>query len=97
MMVLGFLSVHHFNGLVKMRIKRFTLCRNWSQPEFGERVLQLLVDEFDSAAKFRLVGSAGLQGALEAVQGGQQSLQGIGDGLLAEFLLLAGGSLACIL
>ena len=51
MMVLGFLSVHHFNGLVKMRIKRFTLGRDGTKSQFGERILHLLVDEFDAAAK----------------------------------------------
>ena len=61
MMVLGLPSVHHFNRLVKMRIKRFTLRRNGTQSQFGQGILQLFVDEFHSAPKFRLVRSAGLQ------------------------------------
>ena len=52
MMVLGFVGVHHFDGLVKMRIKRFTLRWNGAQSQFEESILQLLVDEFHSAAKF---------------------------------------------
>ena len=93
-MILGFRGVHHLDRLMKMRIKRFPLGRNRTQTQAYQRILQLLVDEFDTAAKFRFVSGARLQRTFEAVQRRQQFFYRIGQRILAKFLLLPGRALA---
>src|SRR3984893_6561365 len=80
-----------------MRIEGLTLGRDWAQPQLDQHILQLLVDEFHSAAKFCLIRGTSLQGALEAIQRGQQRLHRFGYRILTELLLLAGGALPRIL
>ena len=55
MMIFRFVGIYHFDCLVKMRIEWFASRRDRSQSQFHERILQLFVDEFDSAAKFRFI------------------------------------------
>src|SRR6266478_8105495 len=97
MMILGLAGVHHFNGLVEMGIKRLTLRRDRAQSQLGQGILQLPVDQFDSAAKLRLIRGTGLQGALETIQAGQNRLQCIGERVFTELLLFADTALARVL
>ncbi len=87
----------HFDGLVKMRVEGFTLCRNRAQTHFQQCILQLLMDEFNPAAELGFLRRPGLQRALKAVEDRKQRLDRIRYCEFTEVLLLASGAFACIL
>ena len=55
LMIRGVGGFHHFDGFVQVGIELLALRRNRRASQLLQRILQLLVDEFDSAAKFGFV------------------------------------------
>ncbi len=86
-------GLNHFDSLMHVRIEGLAFGRNGSHAQLGQRILQLPIDEFHSAAEVGGVGCH-LQRALEAVEDRQQRPDGICGGVVAEVLLLLGGAAA---
>src|SRR5204862_3337566 len=95
LVIFGVAGIHHFDSLVKTGIERLTLGLNGTQTHFQQGVIQLLVNQFDAVAKFRAVRFSP-QGALKAVQAGEQSFYRICNSIFAELLLLALGTLSSV-
>jgi hypothetical protein len=51
MMVGHVVALHHLNGFVQMRVKRLPLRRNALDADLLQRLLQLLVDQFNPATE----------------------------------------------
>ena len=51
LMIVGVGGVHHLDGFMQMGIERLALRRNGAQAQLLQRILQLLVDELNSAAE----------------------------------------------
>ena len=87
--------IHHFDGLMNMRVKRLPSSFNRLQRKFLQRSLQLLVDQLHAIAE---LGGIGLhfQCPLKAVEHGQQRFDGIGCRVVAKILLLLGGPTPCV-
>jgi hypothetical protein len=77
-----------------MRIKNFALRGNGPEAQLRQCVMHLPVDEFDAAEIF-IIGMS-FQGAVEAIEDGQQGFHGFRDGVLFELGLIASGTLALV-
>src|SRR5262245_64460537 len=67
-------ALHHLDGLVYVRIEDLTFGRDRAHSQFCKCILQLLVDELNASAKIVSLAGRSLQGAFEAVEDGQESL-----------------------
>ena len=68
LMIIGIAGFNHLNGFVKVGIEGLAFSRNGAQAQLLQRTLQLLVDEFDSAAKLGFISRASLQCTFKAVE-----------------------------
>ena len=68
LVVRDFGGFDHLDSLVHTGVKRLPFGRDCLHSKFRERILQLLVDQFDAAAKLVLLICGRVQGALEAIQ-----------------------------
>ena len=84
-------SFDHLDRLMNMRIELFALGGDGTNSQLRQYILQLLIDEFDAGAEVGRLG-LGLQRAFEAVDHGQQRLDGINCGKVTKVLLLFGSA-----
>jgi hypothetical protein len=73
-MIFSASSFDHFDGLVQVRVEWLTFGGDGPQAKFLQRILQLLVNEFNACAQLRFVGWSRLQRALKAIQDRKKGL-----------------------
>src|SRR6266478_7251838 len=96
MMVFSLISVDHFDGFMHSRIERLPHRLNRPNAHFLERVLELAIDELQTAAKIVGIARRSLQCAFEAVEDWQNILDDIRGSEFAKLLLFAGRAFAGI-
>ena len=74
--------------------RTLALRRDRLHAQLGQRIVKLLVDEFDARLEVLQRSGIGLQRAIQAVEDGQQLFERVGQSVLAILLLLLGVALA---
>ena len=84
--VLRVFRLHHLHCLVIVRIERLARSVQRFHAKFGQRIMELPVDQFDAFAKLRTFRR--LQCAIETVDDRQQRLHRIRQSEVTKILLL---------